>query len=78
MRKIHDPREYHRYKAFTSNNSNKTSSSDYKPTGLGWVVICIVVYALIFFIFDGADGESISTLLGLGVLAYLYAQWISK
>jgi len=82
MRNIHDPKEYHKYKSVTGNNdsdniSNK-GTSDHKPTGLGWVVIVIVIYFLISFISSGADGESISTLLGFGFLAYLFAQWISK
>lgn len=80
MRNIHDPNEYHKYKSTTGNNNvpNTNGNSNLKPTGLGWVVICILVYFLISFISSGADGESITTLLGFGFLAYLFAQWISK
>ena len=82
MRNIHDPKEYHKYKSVTGNNDSdnifNNGTSDYKPTGLGWVVIVIVIYFLISFISSGADGELISTLLGFGFLSYLFAQWISK
>lgn len=82
MRNIHDPKEYHKYKSVTGSNDSgnipNKGTSDHKPTGLGWVVIVIVIFFLISFISSGADGESISTLLGFGFLAYLLAQWISK
>lgn len=79
MRNIHDPNEYHKYKSTTDNNNvpNTNSNSNLKPTVLGWVVICILVYFLISFISSGADGESITTLLGFGFLAYLFAQWLN-
>lgn len=42
--------------------------------GCGWVVIIIVVAMLIFFIADGASWEAIDTLLGLGLIAFLFAR----
>lgn len=82
MRNIHDPKEYHKYKSVTgsddSGNIPNKGTSDHKPTGLGWIVICIVIFMLISFISDGASEEAISTLLGVGFIAYLFAQWISK
>ena len=81
MRNIHDLNEYHKYKNITTGTDNRYSlshSSDYKPTGLGWFVTIVVVHMFIFFISSGADVESITTLLGFGLIAYLFAQWISK
>ena len=47
MRNIHDPKEYHKYKSVTGSNDSgnipNKGTSDYKPTGLGWVVIVIVI-----------------------------------
>jgi len=37
----------------------------------------IVVILLISFIADGASWEAIDTLLGLGLLAFLFFRWIS-
>jgi len=79
MRNIHDPGEYHKYKSTTGGSENKGSGGGgWKPSGLGWVVIVIVVIMLISFISDGASWEAIDTLLGLGFLAYLFFNWISK
>ena len=82
MKNIHDPKECHKYKSVIGNSDSgnipNKGTADYKPTGLGWVVIVTVIYFLISFISSGADGELISTLLGLGFIAYLFAQWISK
>ena len=80
MRKIHDPNEYNKYKSVTGSDNNHQSkvNSNYRPTGLGWVVIGIVIFMLILFISDGASKEAISTLLGFGFIAYLFTQWISK
>lgn len=80
MRNIHDHNEYHKYKSTTeeNNKNSSNSSSTPKPTGLGWIVIGIVVFMLISFISDNASGDAISTLLGFGFIAYLIAQAISK
>ena len=43
----------------------------------GWIVIVIVVILLISFIADGASWDAIDTLLGLGLLAFLFFRWIS-
>jgi len=42
--------------------------------GCGWVVIIIVAAMLIFFIADGASWEAIDTLLGLGLIAFIFAR----
>ena len=48
-----------------------------KGFGCGWIVIVIVVLMLIFFIADGTSWDAIDTLLGLGLLAFLFFRWIS-
>ena len=48
-----------------------------KGFGCGWIVIVIVVILLISFIADGASWDAIDTLLGLGLLAFLFFRWIS-
>lgn len=81
MRNIHDPNEYHKYKNIMNGTDNRYSSrhsSNHKPTGLEWFVIGVVVYMLIFFISSGADGESITTLLGFGFIAYLHNGLVSN
>lgn len=67
--------------------SETSKDNDNKPTnkgsgsnmnfGWGWGVIVIVVIMLIFFIADGASWDAIDTLLGLGLLAFLFFRWIS-
>ena len=65
----------------TSNNDKSQCPSNGnragKGFGLGWVVIVLVVIMLIFFIADGASWDAIDTLLGLGLLAFLFFRWIS-
>lgn len=64
-----------------SNNSNNKNRSAGGRSGLnfgwGWGVIVIVVIMLISFIADGASWDAIDTLLGLGLLAFLFFRWIS-
>ena len=48
-----------------------------KGFGCGWIVIVIVVLMLIFFIADGTSWDAIDTLLGFGLLAFLFFRWIS-
>lgn len=66
--------------SFNSGSTNKyTRNSGGKGYnfGLGWVVIVIVVIMLLFFIADGASWDAIDSLLGLGLLAFLFFRWIS-
>ena len=46
-------------------------------TGDKTIVIVIVAILLISFIADGASWDAIDTLLGLGLLAFLFFRWIS-
>lgn len=55
------------------NNNNKRS----RGFGWGWGVIVIVAIMLIYFIADGASWDAIDSLLGLGLLAFLFFRWIS-
>ncbi len=73
-----DMNDFHAYKS-TSGGSGGGSSGGGggKGFGLGWVVIVIVVIMLISFIADGASIDAIDTLLGLGLLAFLFFRWIS-
>ena len=61
----------------TNNKNRSTGSGNGLRFGLGWVVIVIVVIMLISFIADGASWDAIDTLLGLGLLAFLFFRWIS-
>ena len=60
----------------SSNNKNNSTGSGLR-FGWGWGVIVIVVIMLISFIADGASWDAIDTLLGLGLLAFLFFRWIS-
>ncbi len=73
------------YSSTTTQNNNQVNSQQKKSTfngtsmrfGWGWGVIVIVAIMLISFIADGASWEAIDTLLGLGLLAFLFFRWIS-
>lgn len=41
-----------------------------------WIVIGIVVFFLISFIGDGASWDAIDTLLGFGLIAFLFVRWM--
>ena len=62
--------DYHAFKS-TSGGGGSGGSGGF---GCGWVVIVIVACFLIFFIFSGASWDAIDTLLGLGLLAFLFAK----
>lgn len=73
MKNINNPNEFHKYKSTTSsdgNNSGKGSGN--RPSGAGWVVIIVVGYFFLHFLFSGASWDAIDTLLGLGLIAYLF------
>lgn len=64
--------DYHAFK----NTSGGGSGGGKKGGGfgLGWVVIVIVAIMLVSFIADGASWDAIDTLLGLGLIAFLFAR----
>ncbi|MBQ2891844.1 MAG: hypothetical protein IJE45_03015 [Bacilli bacterium] len=79
MRNIHNPNEYHKYKSTTGGNGNSSGGgSGGGPSVGGWIVITIVIIMLISFIADGASWDAIDTLLGLGLLAYLFFNSVFK
>jgi hypothetical protein len=63
----------------SSGSGNKKNNNSGKGLnfGWGWGVIVIVAFFLISFIADGASWDAIDTLLGLGLLAFLFFRWIS-
>ena len=63
--------DFYAYKSTSSNDNNNTGGGG---LGCGWVVIVIVAYMLLHFIFNGASFKAIDTLLGLGLLAFLFAK----
>ena len=62
------------FHTFKSTKGNGTSGGKGGGFGCGWIVIVIVVFMLISFIADGASWKAIDTLLGLGLLVFLFAR----
>lgn len=71
-----DMNDFHAFKS-TGGGSGGSGGGGGKGFGCGWIVIVIVVILLISFIADGASWVAIDTLLGLGLLAFLFFRWIS-
>ena len=71
-----DLNDFHAFKNTSGDGDGGGSGGGKKGGGfgLGWVVIVIVVIMLISFIADGASWDAIDTLLGLGLLAFLFAK----
>ena len=78
MRNIHDPNEFHKFKSTSGGSNNGGGSGRKGPSGAGWVVIIIVGYFFLHFLFSGASWEAIETLLALGIIAYLFFNWVFK
>ena len=62
--------DFHAYKS-TGGGSQNSGSGGF---GCGWVVIVIVAFMLLYFVIKGASFDAIDTLLGLGLLAFLFAR----
>ena len=62
------------YHAFKNTSGGGSGGGKGGGLGCGWIVIVIVAYMLISFIADGASWDAIDTLLGLGLLAFLFAR----
>ena len=62
------------YHAFKNTSGGGSSGGKGSGFGCGWIVIVIVAYMLISFIADGASWGAIDTLLGLGLLAFLFVR----
>lgn len=67
-------KDYHAFKNTSGGGDNNGGSSGGQGFGCGWVVIVIVAFMLIFFIADGASWEAIDSLLGFGLIAFLFAR----
>lgn len=72
-----DMNDYHAFKSTSGGSGGSSGGGGGKGFGCGWIVIVFVVILLISFIADGASWEAIDTLLGLGLLAFLFFRWIS-
>ena len=72
-----DMNDYHAFKSTSGGSGGSSGGGGGKGFGCGWIVIVIVVILLISFIADGASCDAIDTLLGLGLLAFLFFRWIS-
>ena len=72
-----DMNDYHAFKSTSGGSGGSSGGGGGKGFGCGWIVIVIVVILLISFIADGASWDAIDTLLGLGLLAFLFFRWIS-
>lgn len=72
-----DMNDYHAFKSTSGGSGGGSGGGGGKGFGCGWIVIVIVAILLISFIADGASWDAIDTLLGLGLLAFLFFRWIS-
>ena len=72
-----DMNDYHAFKSTNGGSGGSSGGGGGKGFGCGWIVIVIVVILLISFIADGATWDAIDTLLGFGLLAFLFFRWIS-
>ena len=72
-----DMNDYHAFKSTSGGSGGSSGGGGGKGFGCDWIVIVIVVILLISFIADGASWDAIDTLLGLGLLAFLFFRWIS-
>ena len=67
---------YHAYKS-TSGGTGGGSGGNNIGCG-GYVVIIIVIIMLLAMIVKGSDWEAIDSLLGVGLLVFLVANWFTK
>ena len=70
--------DYHAYKSTSEESGGSNGKGSNGGLGCGWVIIVVVVVLLISFISDGASWDAIDTLLGFGLLAFLFVRWITK
>lgn len=78
MRDIHDHNEYHKYESITKGSNNVGGSGIGKPSLGGWIVIIIVICFLISALSDGFDVDVIDRILGFGLIAFLFINWMTK
>ena len=78
MRDIHNHNEYHKYESTTKGSNNVGGSGVGKPSLGGWIVIIIVICFLISALSDGVDVDVIDRILGFGLIAFLFINWLTK
>ena len=69
-----DMNDFHAFKSTSGGGGNSSGSGKGGGLGCGWLVIVIIVIMLIYFIADGASWDAMDTLLGLGLIAFLFAR----
>ena len=69
-----DMNDFHAFNSTSGVGGNSSGSGKGGGFGCGWVVIVLVVIMLIYFIADGASWDAMDTLLGLGLIAFLFAR----
>ena len=72
-----DGGDYHAFNS-TSGGSNDSGGGS-GGGGFGcatWIVIGIVAFFLISFIANGANWDAIDTLLGFGLIIFLFVRWL--
>ncbi len=67
------------YYSSANNSGRSQNKAPFRVTGLGCAVIVLVGILFFCMLFSGeASSDGIDSLLGLGFLAFIFAQWISK
>ena len=78
MKDIHNHNEYHKYESTTKGSNNVGGSGVGKPSIGGWIVFIIVICFLISALSDGFDVDVIDRILGFGLIAFLFINWMTK
>ena len=68
----------HSYKSTGSKNGSNGTGKGGGFGFVGWAIIVIVALLLICFLANGASWDAIDTLLGLGLLAFLFFIWLFR
>ena len=69
--------DFHAFKSTSGGSDGGSSGGGGGGFGCAtWVVIAIVAFFLISFIADGASWDAIDTLLGFGLLAFIFVRWM--
>ena len=78
MKDTHNSNEYHKYESTTKGSNNVGGSGVGKPSLGGWIIIIIVICFLISALSDGFDVDVIDRILGFGLIAFLFINWLTK
>jgi len=69
--------DYHAYNS-TKGSSRGSGGSGGGMSGPGKFIIILLLLMLLYFIFNGASWDAIDSLLGIGFLVFLFANWLGK